>query len=315
LFLLLLMSRTGDRLGGELLKAVGGDLPAAVTQKELTLDQCVAIGWASSTFLVRAASMILAGSVVLGLSAHISQVGFQLTPKALEWKPERLSPASGLKKIFSLRGFMRTGMAMGKFLICSSAMAVSCYYRRDVLLTRCSSLSEGVSLTWDLCLHVGIIGSLALMVLGAADFAFQRWQHEDSIKMTKQEVKEEAKENEGDAQIRGKIRKLQREAAKQRSLKEVPSATVVITNPTHYAIAIRYDRDTMAAPRVVAKGKGHLAQRIKKKAAEAGIPQFERKSVARALYATAEIGSDIPIPLYRAVAEILAYVYGLKKAS
>ena len=258
--------------------------------------------------------MILAGAVVLGLSAHISQVGFQLAPKALEWKPERLSPTSGLKKVFSMRGFMRTGMAMGKFLVCSITMTVSCYFRRDVLLTPCGSLLEGVSQTWDLCLHVGIMGALALTTLGAADFVFQRWQHEDSLKMTKQEVKEEAKDNEGDAQMRGKIRKLQRESAKQRSLKEVPTATVVITNPTHYAIAIRYDRDTMAAPRVVAKGKGYLAKRIKRKASEAGVPQFERKSVARALYASADVGSEIPTALYRAVAEILAYVYGLKTA-
>jgi flagellar biosynthetic protein FlhB len=157
------------------------------------------------------------------------------------------------------------------------------------------------------------MGSIALVVVGAIDFAFQRWQQEEDLKMTKQEVKDETKENEGDPQIRARIRKLQGESAKQRALNDVPKATVVITNPTHLAIAIRYERATMSAPIVLAKGEGIMAKRIRRRAIASGVPVIERKPLARALYAATKVGSEIPTSLYRAIAEILAHVYGLQR--
>lgn len=312
MLLLLLLSQASFNLGRELLSIVGRDLPAALVRRDFTLTQGVAIGRASSTFIVRSAVVLLLGGSLAAMVGHISQIGFQITPKALEWKLSRLSPAGGMKKIFSLKGIMRTGMAMAKFSACTAAILACCYYKRDLLTMQANSVAEGVRQTWELCLSFAMMGALAMISVGAVDLAFQRWQHEEDLKMTRQEVKDESKENEGDGNIKGKIRKLQNEAINQRSLKEVPTATVIITNPTHYAIAIKYDRETMGAPRVVAKGKDLLAQKIKRMAAESGVPQFEKKSVARALYASTEVGSEIPATLYRGVAEILAYVYGLQ---
>lgn len=312
MLLLVLLSHASLALGRELTDLMGRDLSAAVLQQELTIEQSVTMGRATSIFLLRATFALLIGGVLSAISSHVVQIGVQITPQALAFKPSRLSPAGGLKKIFSLRGMVRTGMAMGKFTVCTIAIVASCYFKRDVLLTSSSSVAEGIAQTWELCLLVSMMGALALVAIGAVDLAFQRWQHEDDLKMTKQEVRDETKENEGDGNIKAKIRKLQNEAINQRSLKEVPKATVVVTNPTHYAIAIRYDRDKMAAPVVVAKGKDLLAQRIKRLAAESGVPQFERRDVARALYASTDVGSEIPADLYRGVAEILAYVYGLK---
>lgn len=311
--LLLLMSYSSLALGRSLLDVVGRDLPAAVIRQDLAIEQGVAIGRASAMFLLKTTLILVAGGMLIAVGAHVSQVGFQIAPQAIALKPSRLSPAGGIKKIFSRRGFVRTGMAIGKFAACTAAISASCYFKLDELMMQSTSVAQGVAHTWDLCLHVAVLGALALVGIGAFDLAFQRWQHEDDLKMTRQEVKDEAKENEGDGQVKGKIRRLQSEAINQRSLNEVPHATVVITNPTHYAIAIRYDRDSMAAPRVVAKGKNLLAQRIKRLASESGVPQFEQKLVARSLYASTEVGSEIPADLYRGVAEILAYVYGLKR--
>lgn len=292
--LILLLSHASFALGSELHVLMGQDLSAAVLQKELTMEQSVTIGRASSTFLLRSVMVVLVGGMLSAISAHIAQIGFQITPQSLAIKPSRLSPASGVKKIFSAKGAFRTGMAMTKFTVCTVAIAISCYIKRDVLMMSSTSVAQGVAQTWEMCLHLSMMGALSLIVVGAVDLVFQRWQHENDLKMTKQEVRDETKENEGDGQIKGKIRKLQSEAINQRSLKDVPNATVVITNPTHYAIAIRYDRDNMAAPLVVAKGKDLLAQRIKRLAAESGVPQFERRDVARALYASTEVGGGDP---------------------
>jgi flagellar biosynthetic protein FlhB len=148
--------------------------------------------------------------------------------------------------------------------------------------------------------------------LAVLDYAYQRWEYNQSIRMTKQEVKEESKQTEGDPQIRMRIRSLQRENARRRMMDSVPEADVVITNPTHYAVALKYDVDTMAAPKVVAKGQNLIAQKIKEIARENGVPTVENKPLAQALFKSVEIGHDIPEDLYRAVAEVLAYVFRLK---
>ena len=149
-------------------------------------------------------------------------------------------------------------------------------------------------------------------MLAAIDYAFQRWQFMKKMKMTKQEVKEEAKMTEGDPQVKGRIRSIQMEMARQRMMEEVPSADVVITNPTRLAIALKYDAQQMAAPLVVARGAGVIANRIKEIAAENNIPLVEDKPLARALYKTTSVGNSVPENLFQAVAEILAYVYDLK---
>lgn len=299
-------------VGGQLLDLVGRDLPQSVYQDEISVDHVVGLGWASGYFLIRTASGVLLASVLLAVATYVLQVGFLVAPEALTWKASRLSPTSGMQKIFSVRTTVRSGMAVTKFTCCFAAILATCWVKRSELMFVEASLAAEVAATWRMGLFVASMGALALLVVGAVDLGYQRFQHERDLRMTKQEVKDENKENEGDAQIKARMRKLQRESMKQqRSLKEVKEATVVVTNPTHFAVALRYDK-SMDTPIVVAKGTDHLAQRIKRIAAESGVPTLERREVARALYASTEVGQRIPASLFRAVAEIIAHVYALR---
>ena len=312
LLMVQLLRFLSDHIGRELIELISVDLTSAVYYREMSIQHATAVAWSSVHFFIRATISLIAGSVVLAILANILQIGFQLTPQLMEWKPSRISPANGMKRIFSLRALVRSGMAMGKFLACLSAIAAGCYAKRASFFGVPESLAHEASQIWNMCLFVATLGAMGLLLVGAIDFAYQRFQHEVDLRMTRQELKDETKESEGDGQVRARMRKLQREAVKQRSLKDVPEATVVVTNPTHFAVALRYDPDRMATPMVVAKGKDHLAQRIKRIAAEANVPTLERKAVARALYASTEVGQEVPAELYRAVAEIIAYVYRLK---
>lgn len=311
--MLLLMSYASPAIGRKLLQVFSNDLPATMAQHEFSVGQTVQVGRASSLFLISTSSALLVGGFVLGVAANVLQIGFHPSAQTVALKPSRLSPTNGIKKIFSARGAVRTTLAIVKFTASGSAILAACYVRRDSLLTSHGSLVEDVVQGWENCLFIALISSVALLVAGGIDFLFQRWQHDEDIKMTRQEVKDETKESDGDPRVKAKIRQLQSEAAKLRTLNEVPKASVVITNPTHIAVAIRYERGIMAAPKVVAKGKGIMAKRIRKRALESGVPIVERKPIARALFAAADVGSEIPTSLYRAVAEILAHVYGLRR--
>jgi len=153
---------------------------------------------------------------------------------------------------------------------------------------------------------------MVMLLLAIADYAFQRWQFEKQLKMTKQEVKDEMKQTEGDPLVKSRIKSIQIQTARRRMMQEVPEADVVVTNPTHLAMAIRYDSGSMGAPRVVAKGAGHVAERIKQLASDHHIPVIENKKLAQNLYKLVKLGEEVPIQLYQAVAELLAYVYKLK---
>ena len=313
LAMLLLVSYSSSALGQKLITMFRYDVAITATQRNWSLDQSVSLGRASCVFLLGAAAVLLVGGFGLAVMTSVLQVGFRVSSASLELKPSRLSPSSGVKKIWSLRGIVRTAMGIGKFVACLVAMTLVCFAHRDTLQFGADSFADTLCHAWELCLQVAIVGSMALVAVGSIDLAFQRWQHEEDLKMTRQEVKDETKENEGDPHVKGRIRKLQAEAAKLRTLNDVPKATVVLTNPTHLAVALQYTRGTMATPKVVAKGKGNMAKRIKRRALAAGVPIIERKPLARALYATTAVGSEIPASLYRAVAEILAHVYGLRK--
>ena len=312
LFMMLLLSYISPDLGNTLTRVFQMDLASACMQRNLSMQESIRLGRASAAFLIGTLAILLVGGSALAIGAYLAQIGFQVSPEALSMKPSRLSLFSGGKKIFSLKGMMRTGTAIAKFATISVVIIVIGYARRATLFVRGRDLGAEITAAWDLCLFAAMMAALGMVVVGALDFAFQKWQHEEELKMTRQELKDETKETEGDPQIRARIRKLQGEAAKLRTLNDVPSADVVITNPTHFAVAIRYERGTMLAPTVVAKGADIMAMRIKRRAQEAGIPILERKSIARALYASTEVGSEIPATLYRAVAEILAHVYGLR---
>jgi flagellar biosynthesis protein FlhB len=246
------------------------------------------------------------------LAANLLQVGFLFTSGPLTPDLDRLNPISGIGRIFSLRGLMRLVAGLLKLAIVGLVVFWTLWAER-LQLVQLSRLGfeEILGVAVDLMLLLSLRAAVALLVLAIFEYGFQRWQHERDLRMSKQEVREELKRYEGDPRIRERRRAIQQQLALQRMLLGVPQATVVITNPTHLAVAIRYEK-SMEAPVVVAKGAEQLARRIRETALEHGIPIVERKELARSLYRTVDVGQSIPAGLYQAVAEILAYVYRLK---
>lgn len=173
--------------------------------------------------------------------------------------------------------------------------------------------TEAIAGFWQILYNVALRIILALLVLGVLDYLYQRWEYAKSLRMTKKELKDEYKQLEGDPQIKSRIKQRQRQLAMRRMMQDVPKADVVITNPTHYAVALRYDAATMAAPQVVAKGEGYLAARIREIAEENKVPLVENPPLARAIYKAVDVGGFIPAELYQAVAEVLAFVYRLQR--
>ncbi|MDR1579302.1 MAG: flagellar biosynthesis protein FlhB [Synergistaceae bacterium] len=246
----------------------------------------------------------------------VYQVGFVITTKPFEIKLDRFNPINGLKRIFSLRTMFELAKGMLKASLLLGVLYAALRNERDLMLSIIGfSLSDGVMTImgkiWDLAMRMAVF----LFIIALADYAYQKWEFEKSIKMSKQEIKEEYKQSEGDPLIKRRIRQKQRELARQRMMSDVPKADVVVTNPTHIAVAIQYDQQTMSAPVIVAKGEGFIAQKIKDIAAEHDVPVVENKPLARALMQRVEVGESIPEELYLAVAEVLAFVYRLKKSA
>lgn len=249
-----------------------------------------------------------------GLVANFLQVGFLFTTEPLTPNFDRLNPVSGMKRIFSRRALVE----MAKSLIKLTIVAYVAYrtvagdleaFPLLVSLDVPQVLQFLVDVVSRLLLWVGV----AMLVMAVADYMYQRWEYEQSLKMTKQEVKEEFKQQEGNPEVRSKIRQKQREMARKRMMQDVKKADVVVTNPTHFAVALSYKQPDMAAPKVLAKGQGFLALRIRELAKAENIPIVENPPLARQLYAAVEMGQEIPGDLYQAVAEVLAFVYQLKQ--
>lgn len=247
---------------------------------------------------------------ILCFVADLVQVKWKPTSKPLQPKFNKLNPISGFKKIFSLNSLVELLKSLLKIAI----MAVIIYNEikknyQFVYLVYEMPLMQAVILAGDFLINIGLKISYVFILVAAADYMYQRWKHHEDLKMTKQEVKDEYKNTEGDPQIKSKIRSKMMEASRRRMMSNLPKADVVITNPTHYAVAIQYDKDIADAPIVVAKGADYLAQRIKEIAKEYHIEIMENKPLARSLYANVEIGEQVPPELYVAVAEVLAAVY------
>jgi len=256
----------------------------------------------------------LLGAVMLaGIAVNVAQVGFFLTPKNLEPKLDKLNPLSGLKRIFSKRGMIELPKNLLKVIVIGTVafITIKKYFPNILMLTDVTPSGLFVFICM-LTYKMAMKAIIALLILAILDYGYQKWQHEEDLKMTKQEVKEEYKQMEGDPHVKSKIRSKQREMAQQRMMEEVPKADVVITNPTHFAVAIKYEEKD-PAPIVLAKGAGVIAQRIKAIALENNIPIHENKELARALYAAVEVGQTIPEKFFTAVAEILSYIYRQKR--
>ncbi|CRK80901.1 flagellar biosynthesis protein FlhB [Neobacillus massiliamazoniensis] len=248
--------------------------------------------------------------LVVGLFANFLQVGFNFNIGLLKMNFGKLNPIQGAKNIFSIRSLVELVKALLKITITSGiAFAVIWNQKTELFSIGQKSIYDAARLIGSLILQLGLTVAGCLVVLAAADFFYQRFEFEKKLRMSKQEIKEEYKKMEGDPVVKGKRRAQQRKLSMSRMMQELPKADVVITNPTHFAVAIRYDVESMDAPEVIAKGKDHIALKIKEIAAENKIMTVENKPLARALFASVEIGDTIPEELFNAVAEILAYVY------
>ena len=255
---------------------------------------------------------MVGGFIISALSTGL-QFEFKISTEPLKPKLDKFNPINGFKRMFSVRSLFNLLLSIVKIvLIGVIAYTALVDHLNDLFMLYELSLNQAIALIGDLVISTGLRISLVYVVLGIADLLFQRWKFKSEIKMTKQEVKDEYKNSEGDPQIKGRQRQRMREASQRRMMQAVPTADVVITNPTHYAVAIKYDPDEADAPVVVAKGQDLIAQRIKEIAKENNVIIRENKQLARTLYTTVEVGQEIPAELYQAVAEILAAIFSMR---
>ncbi len=262
--------------------------------------------------LLLAAAPVALAAAAAGMGASLAQVGLLITPQALAPQLSRVDPIGGLGRIFSKQALLEMLKAVAKVLVIGYFAYQAIRARTPALLmTAYMDLGEGLRTAGDTAMYVAGRMVIPLMAIGAVDYVVRRRQLERELRMTKQEVKEELKQQEGDPLVRSRIRQRQRQLAMRRMMEDVKLADVVVTNPTHYAVALKYDREKMRAPYVVAKGQRIIAQRIREIAMAAGVPIVENPLVAQALFKSVEVGQEIPPDLYRAVAQILAFVYKL----
>lgn len=256
---------------------------------------------------------IMLVALVFGILGNFIQVGSLFTTEPLKAKLERINPIQGAKKIFSLRSLVELVKSLLKIAIISACAYMVLWQEKDeLLLLSQKSIGDALSYLGSLTAKLGLVAAVVLLVLAIFDYMYQRFEHEKSIRMSKQDIKDEFKKTEGDPLIKSKIKERQRQMSMNRMIQDLPNADVLITNPTHYAVAIRYDAESMEAPQVIAMGKDHLALKIKEKARELDIVIMENRPLARALYSQVEVGDYVPEELFVAVAEVLAYVYRLK---
>jgi len=291
---------TRDQLGGT--PWVEADVNFAVAQWNRTVGA-----------LARYLLPIFGVMVAVAVAVNLAQVGFLFLPKKLAFDLTRLDPLKGAKRLFSVQSVARLMFGMFKIAVVAAVAYGSLYSEQDAVLGLAAlSVGEMGAYLLQLLVWTTIRIGVALLILAILDYAFQRWKHEQDLKMTSQEVREEMKNLEGDPQVIARRKAVQRQLVMNRLSDAVPKADVVVTNPTELAIAIQYDPETMEAPIVVAKGAGVIAQRIRMLALENGVPIVEKKPLAQALYREVEMGRPIPHDRYAAVAEMLAYVYQLQ---
>jgi len=260
-------------------------------------------------------SPFLALLVLAAMTGPVSMGGFSFSTKAIAFKASKLNPIKGLGRIFSAKGLMELVKTLAKFLLVAAVSVLLLWSLKTELLSLANeSLRQALAHAGTLFVWAFLALSSVLILVAAIDVPFQLWQHKKQLKMTFKEVKDESKETEGRPEVKGKIRALQMEMSQRRMMDKVPDADVVITNPTHYAVALRYEREGNGAPRVVAKGADLIAMRIREIAQSHDITIVSAPPLARALYATTELEQEIPAELYVAVAHILAYVYQLDAA-
>lgn len=250
----------------------------------------------------------------VGVFANVMQIGFLYAPEILELKPERINPVKGFQRLFSMKSLVEALKAMAKFIF---ILTIVYFFIKDDLTSYVGFLHNELQQSffhgkWMIVkLAFAILTGMTIVALG--DFTYQKISYKRKLRQTKYEAKKESKEQDGNPEVRGRIRQIQREMANKRMMADVPEADVIVTNPTHISIALKYDSETMISPEVVAKGADSLAMRIREVAKDNNVPIVENVTLARALYKTVKVGGGVPRSLYKAVAEVLAFVYKLKK--
>ncbi|MFO0833110.1 MAG: flagellar biosynthesis protein FlhB [Phycisphaerales bacterium] len=302
--------------GGGLVRAMATVMRRLFTEGAFTLSEPTLPVVAREVIWPCAAALApMLGLIVLAaLAANLGQVGLFLSPQALMPRFDKLSPAKGVQNIMGKRNLIRTLISVLKLIVTSWVG----YTFLKACVSEVATLSglpavDGMYQIARMAVRLALWLLALLLAIGVIDYLYQRWQHTQDLKMTRQEVMDERRSMEGDPQVKGRRMRMMRQIAMQQINAAVPKADVIVTNPTHYSVAIEYDAESMHAPRVVAKGVDFMAMRIRQVAALHGVPIVERPPLARALHAEVEVGQEVRPEFYQAVAEILAYVYRLEK--
>lgn len=312
--------------GGALARALGASLVRSIQELparaagDLSAREAagLAVGLAGSAALPLA--VLVLPLVLLALAVGYGQVGLVVATSAVQPELSRIDPARGLRRLFGARSAFRVGLALAKLTGIAVAIAVTAWLSVPKVAALASAeVGPALAGIGHVALRSSAAGLAVALAFGLADLLYQRFQHERDLRMTRAEVREDLRASEGDPLVRARVRRVQRELARRRMLDEVPKATVVVTNPTHYSVALNYERvqdegpgEARRAPRVVAKGVDDAALRIREIARAAGVPVRESPPLARALHARCAVGDEIPADLYRAVAAVLAYVYRVR---
>ena len=313
---IVLLSYVGRDVLLSMAKAMRGCLMQLVSD-EFTTGQAQAVFSSALMAQFGALTPFLAGLAMAATAIAYGQAGGVLvTPEAILPKFERINPINGMGRLFSKAALARTGTAMAKLIVITTVagLTIRSHIRSGTFL-QVNDVHENLKQVAGIVFVLGLRVGLVLLVIAIFDYAFQRWQHEQGLRMTKDELKEEMKRYEGDPHVKARVRQIQREMAQRRMMQDVETADVVVTNPTNFAVALKYDREAMAAPKVVAKGADLVAKRIIQVAKDHNVPRVENRPLARALYGAAKIGEEVPPKFYQAVAELLAYIYRLRSGA
>ncbi|MDC3414121.1 flagellar biosynthesis protein FlhB [Aquibacillus sp. 3ASR75-11] len=283
-------------------------------QWEVTEQSVSQIFFESTLEMSKAVAPIMGVAIVAGLLSNLTQIGFLYTTETLKFDLKKIDPIQGAKKIFSARALVELVKSLLKIVFIGTVTFSVLWFNKDeMMMTSGKDVESSLAFFGNTTVVMGIMASIVLLLLSAIDFVYQKYDYEKNIRMSKNDIKDENKNIEGDPLIKSKIKEKQRQMAMRRMMSEVPKADVIITNPTHYAIAIKYDEQKADAPYVVAKGVDHIAFKIKEIAKAHQVSMVENRPLARSMYDQVEIGDVIGEEFFQAVAEILAYVYQLKK--
>lgn len=309
----LVLRATGPALWQRLADLLQTQL-AVITRPDLTPGDVAHLFGQMTLAGALAVAPILGALGAMGIAASLMQTGFLLAGQALTPRFDRINPFQGMQRLFSANtGFELTKMILRLAVLGASIVSVLSGFSAQLTALASVGILGAPAIIGDLAQTLILRVALASAGLAALDYGYQRWRFARDLRMTRQEVRDEQRQNEGDPMIKMRIRRLQRERARKRMMQDVPKATMVLANPTHFAVALRYESGKMRAPVVVAKGADYMAEQIKEVARQHNVPIFEQPALARALYAAVPLDREIPVSFYRAVAEVLAVIYQLKR--